>query len=165
MKPIHVIPTLTLLFLCLVLSSSGSAQDNLKEIRQKLEGINRTMERAELENDYSTQLKYFTDDIMIDHPLEPPLRGKESLKARYERNQKEGVKYHSVSSTMEDLWVSGDRVYERGTWGMSVSSKRVKQPIGAFGSYFQIWRKQADNAYRIEYLIFTLDFNPYELGR
>jgi hypothetical protein len=79
--------------------------------------------------------------------------------------RKLGVKYQSMAGNIEDMWMSGDRVYERGTWAMSSISKDRKQPVAAYGSYFQIWHKGPSGQFKVEYLIFTLNFNPYEFGR
>jgi len=145
--------------------ASAQAQDDIKDVRAKLTEINRKIENAVLQGDYDTQLSCFANDVIIDHPLEPPVSGKDALRAQFDRNRNEGLKYHSFSGTVEDLWVCGDRVYERGTWGMSFTSNRVKQPIAGYGSYFQIWSKHGKDSYRIQYLIFTLDFNPYDIAR
>lgn len=142
-----------------------AAQSDLQEIRATIEQINKKMEKAALANDFATQLFYFTDDILIDHPLEPPIRGKAAIQERQSRGRREGVQYRSFSGTTEDLWACGERVYERGTWGMSFTTNTMKRPFAAYGSYFQIWTKRGGDTYRIEYLIFTLDMNPYETGK
>lgn len=157
-----------LLSIALIISfraANVQAQDDVKEVKAKLTEINKKIEAAVLQGDYESLLAWYTDDIIIDHPLEPPVKGKNAVREQYKRNRKEGVKYHSFSGTIQDLWVCGDRVYERGTWGLSVTSNRQKQPVAAYGSYFQIWAKGGKESYRIQYLIFTLDFNPYDITR
>jgi len=144
---------------------SSSEQVDPKDIRATIEQINKKAEKAILANDFATQLSFFTDDITIDHPLEPPIKGKAAVQERMARGQKEGLKYRSFSGTTEDLWVCGDKVFERGTWGMSFTTNTMKEPFAPYGSYFQIWTKDAPGTYRIQYLIFTLDMNPYETGR
>jgi len=144
---------------------SNPEQSELKEIRATIAQINKKMEEAVLANDFATQLSFCTDDIIIDHPLEPPIKGKRALQESQSRGRREGVQYHSFSGTTEDLWVSGDRVYERGIWGMSLTTNTMRRPFAPYGSYFQIWTKRGGDTYRIEYLIFTLDMNPYETGK
>lgn len=88
-----------------------------------------------------------------------------SKRPQANRDHKEGVKYQSFSGAIEDLWACADKVYERGSWGMSYTTNRLKQPVAAYGSYFQMWTKHVEDSYRIQYLIFTLGSNPYEITR
>jgi ketosteroid isomerase-like protein len=144
---------------------SAAAEGDLKEIRATITQISQRMEQAVLANDYETQLSFMADDVIIDPPLEPPIRGKAAVQERNARAQQEGVKFRSFSGATEDLWVSGNRVYERGTWGMSFTTNTMKQPFAPYGSFFEIWTKDGTGTYRIQYLIYTLDMNPYETGK
>jgi len=113
-------------------------------------------------NDYDTQLKYFSENAIIVPPLGPVLQGRSDIGEGFEKNAKDNVVVHSFNATIEDFWVCGDRVYERGKWAMAQSSKKSKTPIAFYGSYFQIWRIQQDSSLVIDYNIFTLGFNPFE---
>jgi len=155
------------LFICIILQFSAlisispvNAQDSLKEVKNKLEAINEARVQAALDGDYEALLKFLTDDVIIDPPFEPIIKGKKALRKRDEISRKIGLKYHSVSGTIEDMWIVGDKIYERGVWGMSITTNDLKQPIASYGSYFQIWRKQGDS-YLIEYVISNLDYDPY----
>jgi ketosteroid isomerase-like protein len=174
MKPRHLAPFFVFL-LSLLLLTCGQKQDNprlnaaaesdLKEVRATIAQISLKMEQAVLANDYETQLSFLADDIIIDGPLEAPVRGKAAVQERNAKARQEGVKFRSFSGTTDDLWVSGDRVYERGTWGMSFTTNKIKQPFAPYGSFFEIWTKDSTGEYRIQYLIYTLDMNPYETGK
>jgi ketosteroid isomerase-like protein len=174
MKPRLLVlqPLILLLSLSLVtcsqkkedLKQSGPIQSDLKEVQTTIAQISLKMQQAVLENDFATQLSFLTDDILIDSPLEPPIKGKAALQEGEARAQKEGMKYRSFSGTTEDLWLCGDKVYERGTWGMSFTTNTMKKPFAAYGSFFEIWTKDATGSYRIQYLIYTFDMNPYEAG-
>jgi len=130
-------------------------------IRKRIQEITSELNRAVLANDYETQLKYFTDDAAIVPPLGPKVEGKTAIKKAYERNIEEKLVIHSFNATIEDLWQCGDRVYEKGTWAMSQSSKRSKIPKAYHGSYFEIWKVQKDSTILIDYMIYTLGFNPF----
>lgn len=174
MKLRLVVPQLLALLLSFSLLTCGQKQDDqkqsipaqsdLKEIRAKIAQIGMKMQQAVLENDFATQLAFLADDIVIDSPMEPPVRGKTAVQEQEARAQKEGIRYRSFSGTTEDLWVCGERVYERGTWGMSFTTNTMKKPFAAYGSYFEIWTKDASGGYRIQYLVYTFDMNPYEAG-
>jgi ketosteroid isomerase-like protein len=142
---------------------NAAAESNLKEVRAAIAQISLKMDQAILANDYETQLSFLADDIIIDPPLEPPIRGKAAVRERNARAQQEGVKFRSFSGTTEDLWVSGDRVYERGTWGVSFTTNEMKKPFAPYGSFFEIWTKDGTGKYCIQYLIYTLDMDPNQM--
>jgi len=132
------------------------------EVRKKIDEINDLLNKAVLAGDYETQLKYFTESAIIAPPIGPVAEGKSAIKDGYEKNVKMKVVFHSFNVTTVDLWVCGDRVYERGKWAFSQSSIKSKNPKAFNGSYFQIWRAQKDSLFLIDYMIYTLDFNPFE---
>jgi len=131
--------------------------DDFKSI---LLGINSVLDKAVLDGDYETLLKYYTDDVILMPIFEPAIRGKDAIREEYKKNKKAGVKYHAFNGKPEKVWVSGDEVYEYGTYGLAVSSKETEYPYAFYGSYFMIWEKQPDSSYLIKYLITNLDHKP-----
>ena len=148
--------------LVLLMNNAFYAQDNLQQVQKKLEEISQILNKATLEGDYETLLSCHTDDAIIKPDFSPAIKGKRALREQYEKNKREGGKIHSFSATTEDMWIRGDEIYERGTFGMAASSKGSPKPVAVYGSYFQIWLKQADGSYKIKYLIWNLDFDPYK---
>ncbi|MFH0736717.1 MAG: hypothetical protein V1773_19360 [bacterium] len=140
-----------------------SGLNNEEEIIDKIEKTNQLLNKAVLDGDYETQLKYFTQNAIIDPPLDPEIKGKNNLRASFEKNKKENVIFHSFSGTIKNYWVCGNKVYETGQWSLLVSSDKLKKPYAFVGSYFQIWEKQQDDTYLISYNIFTYDFNPFDV--
>jgi ketosteroid isomerase-like protein len=132
------------------------------EVQKKLEKISEVLNKAVIENDYETQLKFFTDDAVIIPPLGPVVKGKSEIEDGFEKNEKEHVVVRSFNAEIEDLWICGDKVCERGKWALSQTTRRSKVPKAYNGSYFMIWKAQQDSSLLIDYNIFTLDFNPYE---
>lgn len=141
---------------------SNNLKINDSDIKSKIEKITQILNKAVLSGDYETQLKYFTEDAIIAPPIGPVIKGKNAIRDGFDRNAKENVVLHSFNATIEDLWVCGDRVYERGTWAMAQSSNLSKKPKAYYGSYFEIWKVQSDSSLLIDYMIFTLGFNPFE---
>jgi ketosteroid isomerase-like protein len=174
MKSINIILVIFFSFLTIMFISCENTENiqpvrktisingNNLEIRNKIEEITQEINKAVLENDYETQLKYFTADAIIIPPLGPILEGKNAIKAGFDKNIKEKIVLYSFNAKIEELWVCGDRVYERGTWAMSQSTKRSKIPKAYYGSYFEIWKIQQDSTLLIDYIIYTLGFNPFE---
>jgi ketosteroid isomerase-like protein len=141
---------------------SANVQTRDDDVRKKIERISDLLSKAALENDFDAQLKYFTEDAIINPVLGPEVRGKAEIRKGFEKSRKAGYAVHSHNTTTRDIWVCGDRVYERGKWGMSHSLAESRIPKAYHGSYFTIWIAQTDGSYLIDYIIFTLDFNPYE---
>jgi hypothetical protein len=87
------------------------------EVKKKIEEINQSLSKAVIANDYETQLKYFSEDAVIEPPPGPTVKGKSEIRKGFEKNRLENVTFHSHSATTQDLWVCGDRVHEKGKWG------------------------------------------------
>lgn len=141
---------------------SVAAQVKDGEVRKAIEDINTLLSKAVIANEYETQLKYFTEDAVIEPPLGPALKGKMDIRKGFGENVKDSIIVRSHDTTIEELWVCGDKVYETGKWGMSRTSRGSAMPAAFYGSYFTIWKIQNDGSYLIEYLIYNLDFNPFE---
>lgn len=131
-----------------------------RSLKAEIDSINGILDKAMLSGNFEAMLPYYTDDIIVSPGLNPTVKGKAAVKEGYEKNRKEGVKYHSFSGTIEDIWESGDKIYERGTYGMSCSYKDHPKPIAYYGSYFTIWQKEQDGSLKIKYVIWNLGFNP-----
>jgi ketosteroid isomerase-like protein len=129
-------------------------------LQEEIDSINNILDKAMLSGNFEAMLPYYAEDIIVSPGLNPTAKGKTAIKESYEKNRKDGVKYHSFSGTTEEIWECGDRVYERGTFGMSFSYKDHPKPIGYYGSYFTIWQRDGDGSLKIKYVIWNLGFNP-----
>jgi ketosteroid isomerase-like protein len=132
------------------------------EVRKTIEEIGQLLSKAVIAKDYETQLKYFSENAVIEPPFGPAVKGKKEIQRGVDQNSTDSVTFHSYNTTIEDLWVCGDKVYDKGKWGMSRTSHGSTTPIAFYGSYFVIWKIQQDGSYLIDYIIYNLDFNPYE---
>ena len=128
--------------------------------KEKIEKISNELEKLILAGNYDDLLHYYTDDIVICPEFNSEIKGKDAIKTIYDKNKKEGIKHHSFSGTIEEIWECESFVYERGTFGMSVSSKDHPKPLAYYGSYFTIWKKGDEGSLKIKYTIWNLDFNP-----
>jgi ketosteroid isomerase-like protein len=132
------------------------------DFKKTLREINSVMDKAILDGDYETLLKYHTDDVIIMGNFRPAIRGKNEMREQYKKDKKAGVKLHAFNGKPEKMWASGEEVFEYGTYGLAVSSKDTEYPYAFYGSYFLIWEIQPDSTYLIKYLITNLDHKPYE---
>jgi hypothetical protein len=55
-----------------------SAKDN--DVRKAIERTSDLMSKAVIEDDFDTQLKYFTEEAIINPPLGPEVRGKAEIR-------------------------------------------------------------------------------------
>ena len=146
----------------LVLFSFSQAQDLSAEKKQKLDDIGDLLEKAMIDGDYETILKYYDDDVIIMPGFDPAIKGINALNKAYEKNKRKGIKYHSFTGNVKKRWMCGNEIFEMGTFGMAISSKDSSQPKAYYGSYFQIWQEYEDGSFKIKYNIWNLDFNPFE---
>lgn len=147
-------------FLIIFFISVSQAQNLSEEKEKKLDEIGAIMEKLTIEGDYKKLLSYYTDDVIIMPDFASTIRGYEALKEQYEKDKEEGPIYHSFTGTVEKRWIYGNEIYERGTFGMAVSSGKSPNPKAYYGSYFQIWQEYPDGSFKIKYIIWNLDFNP-----
>jgi ketosteroid isomerase-like protein len=161
---------LTLLFLFVIscentnnkteTTSNTRVPDKNQDIKEKVQQINSEVEKLILAGNYNDLLPYYTDDVIISPDFHSSIKGKEAIRVAYEKNKKIGLKHHSFSGIPEDIWECEKFVYERGKFGMSLSSKDHPKPLAYYGSYFTIWQKEKDEILKIKYVIWNLDFNP-----
>ena len=157
----------TICILCAVifllsLFTFSQAQDLSEEKKQKLDDIGDLLEKAMIDDDYETILKYYDDDVIIMPGFDPAIKGINALKKAYEKNKRKGIKYHSFTANSDKRWMCGNEIFEMGTFGMAISSKDSSHPKAYYGSYFQIWQEYKDSSLKIKYNIWNLDFNPFE---
>ena len=131
-----------------------------QNIKEKVQQINYEIEKLILAGNYNDLLSYYTEDVIISPDFHASIKGKEPIKDAYEKNKKIELKHHSFSGTTEHIWECENFVYERGKFGMSLSSKDHPKPKAYHGSYFTIWQKEKDASLKIKYVIWNLDFNP-----
>jgi len=174
MKYLSTILLITILIILLI-SCNNPGEESKENLQQEkkvvlenadfkstLQEINKVLDKAVLDGDYETILKYYTDDVILMPSFEPAIRGKDALREEYKKNKKAGVKYHAFNGKPEKMWACGNEVFEYGKFGLAVSSKETEYPYAFYGSYFMIWEKQPDSSYLIKYLITNLDHKPYK---
>ena len=114
------------------------------------------------QNKHMEALKFYDEDIIDMVPFRPPIRGLDELRRVTRKAVAAGLQYHSASGNVEDAWGCDDMIYERGTLAFSQTTRDNPKPEAYYGSYFTIWKKQADGSYKMRYTIWNLDFNPWE---
>jgi ketosteroid isomerase-like protein len=132
------------------------------DVKELIESTGEKMSRAVIAGDFEMVLSFFTEDMIVDPIFQPVIKGKKAYWDEVKKMEEKGIRYQSLTGTPVDIWACGDRIYDRGTFGMSLITRESSQPVAFYGSYFQIWQKQSDGSYKIQYMISNLDFNPFE---
>jgi len=151
-----------ILITCFFLSGALFALDNDEHWRKLIELSNEEVYEALLSYDIETILSIFDEDATFMGPMEPATEGKKALKKKLLENREKGVKYHSMTGNILNVWGCEDYIYERGTIAFSLTAEGMSHPAAYYGSYFTVWLKQKDGSYKIKYHIWNLDFNPWE---
>ena len=76
---------------------SATVQTKDDEVRKRIERISDLLSKAALENDFETQLKYFTEDAIINPPLGPEVRGKAEIEGASRRVAKSVMRFTLIT--------------------------------------------------------------------
>ncbi len=159
-KLFPILAFLPFLALCQTPAQSDAPSPETVETLNKIQEL---MEQATLKGDYQAIAEHYTADAVVMPDFAPAIRGKKALLAAYKSQQEEGIRFHSFSTTAELRWQKEDEIFERGTFGMSVTGRKSSKPTAYYGSYFQIWQKESGERYLLKFTIWNLDFNPLGL--
>jgi ketosteroid isomerase-like protein len=138
-------------------ASSLQKGEDIEEVRKTIESLNTKFINSFIENDLESYLSLYTDDAIVMPPFQPTIRGKHELIKSWEKQRIEGMNCLSGSATILGIWTSENMVYERGSFGITLTTKHSSKPYSVYGSYFTIWQKQSDGTYKIKYDISNLD--------
>jgi len=156
---------LSVILFAALAATAATAQDDAAKLTREIETLHAAQEKASLAGNYDALLSHFAEDVIICADTRAPIKGRAAMRAAYRENEKEGVKLHAISSIIDTLWTCGDRIYLRGSFGQSASSRKSPNPVAIHGSYLEIYKRRPDGRHLVEYLIWNLGFNPFEGGK
>ncbi len=88
----------------------------------------------------------FTDDVVRMPPNEPAIIGKESLRSRMQANLDQNT--YQLDNPPEEVQVSGDWAFARGTYTVTVTPKAGGESIQLEGKYLVVFQKQPDGSWK-----------------
>ncbi|MGD2084788.1 MAG: hypothetical protein PVH61_01270 [Candidatus Aminicenantes bacterium] len=153
--------TLTVFFVTILLAFnpvSGEEQQKVltkKELIAKVQGIREGLNKALIEGNMKSQMAYLTDDFISMEPNREIAKGREAYWENSKRLMKSGVKIKSASNEIIDIWMSGDMVYEMGTFNLKIAFPNSAVPAADEGKYFAIWQVQKDGSFKVKYSIWN----------
>ncbi len=88
----------------------------------------------------------FTDDAVRMPPNAPAIIGKESIRSLMQTNLEQNT--YQLDNPPEEVQVSGDLAFARGTYTVTVTPKAGGESIQLEGKYLVIFQKQPDGSWK-----------------
>jgi uncharacterized protein (TIGR02246 family) len=90
----------------------------------------------------------YADDGTVLLPNAPAISGKDNIKAALKPMMTDPNFALTFQATKVDVGKGGDLAYTRGTYSMTMTDPKTKQPVTDHGKYVTIFRKQADGKWK-----------------
>jgi uncharacterized protein (TIGR02246 family) len=91
---------------------------------------------------------HYTDDASVLLPNAPVITGKDNITAALKPMLADPGFNLQFQATKSDVAKSGELAYTQGTYTMTMSDPKTKQPITDKGKYLTVFRKQADGSWK-----------------
>jgi uncharacterized protein (TIGR02246 family) len=143
--------------------NSVTAQDN-SDLKSQIQSMNDKMASAVKSQDMNTVMDFYADDAVSMPSYQPMLKGKEAIKTQNEKDMKEGSHLSDMKLNTQDVYGSGNLVYEVGTYNVTYTSpENSGQTMKDNGKYLTVWEKQNDRQWKIKAEIWNTDRSPREM--
>ncbi len=100
----------------------------------------------------------FTDDAVRMPPNAPAIIGKESIRSLMQTNLEQNT--YQLDNPPEEVQVSGDLAFARGTYTVTVTPKAGGESIQREGKYLVVFQKQPDGSWKAARDIWNSDNPP-----
>lgn len=141
--------------------NTASANDDLKKERKIVDDLNRKYNQSLMKLDVESIISMLDDNVILMPIFKPTIEGKAEARRDLEESIEAGIQIHSASTNTIELWKADDRIYERSTFGVSISTYETRRPFAFYGSSFTVYVRQSDGSYKVKYSISNLDHNPF----
>jgi uncharacterized protein (TIGR02246 family) len=91
---------------------------------------------------------HYSDDASVLLPNEPIVTGKDNITAALKPMLADPNFKLQFEATKADVAKSGEIAYTQGTYSMTMSDPKTKQPITDKGKYVTVYKKQADGNWK-----------------
>ena len=152
-----LIVTIVLLLCGVVNLYSQNDRTDLKQSIQKLED---QWSQAWVANDVNKLGSLYTDDAISMQPDQPMFKGKDEILAGDKKQFESGIKYKSTVSKTQQVYGTGDIVYEIGTYSSVFTPANSTEEVTDNGKYVKVWQKQSDGSWKIKTDTWNSDPNP-----
>lgn len=121
------------------------------------DSLPRGFEAAVEAGDFEAQAALYAEDAIYSHPMLPPVRGRDSIRAVLERVTPPGATADIES--MDTGILGADRVYDFGTVTFSYTPDGSDEPVSMTSTYFALFER-TDEGWRITREALSLNQPP-----
>ena len=152
--------------ICLLCSTSYlSAQTDKSQMMKKLEEWNSKFSAATVAGDNKTILSFYAEDAYSLPSYSPMIVGKKAIADGMRMNENSGMKMKHFALKTTDFWMSGDMMFEIGTYELSMTIPGQEGPMNDHGKYITIYQKQKDGSWKIQADMWNTDLNPWAVTK
>lgn len=106
------------------------------------DSLPRGFEAAVEAGDFEAQASIYAEDALYSHPMTPPVRGRDSIRALFERVTPPGA---TADIESIDTGILGpDRVYDFGTVTFTFTPEDADEPESMTSTYFALFQRTED---------------------
>lgn len=134
------------------LAQAGLAQADVAAIRESTNAF----AKAALAKDFATVAGLYTEDAVVNPPMEPAVKGRAAIRAWFEKFPP----LTEFKPSIVKVEGRGDLAYVLGNVSMTLLPPGAPAPVKDSGKYVEIRRKQADGKWLIAVDIFNSDAQP-----
>lgn len=135
--------------------------ENWTKVRQNIEEMTNTMEKAMINNDQNLLIALYSDDAISMPSYSPMVKGKNAIEQMGKKDMEMGTKYKSFDTKTTDFFGDGKYAFQVGTYTINFSTSKMPD-VKDHGKYLTVWEKQNDNTWKIKAETWNSDVNPYE---
>jgi uncharacterized protein (TIGR02246 family) len=152
------------LVVLLFLSVKLLAQDDMSNLRNSFQQLEDKFDAANKSGDINSLMSFYTDDAILLAPYETLSKGKNAILARNTKEM-QGKKFQEFTGKVTDVFVSDDLAYEVGTYNVSFTAPQMSEPMSDQGKFVNIWKKQADNSWKMKVETWNSDLNTMGMNQ
>lgn len=126
------------------------------------DSLPRSFEAAVQAGDFEAQASIYTEDALYSHPMAPPVRGRDSIRAFFERVTPPGA---TADIESIDTGILGpDRVYDFGTVTFSFTPEGADELVTMGNTYFALFERTPEG-WKITREALSLNHPPHGAGQ
>jgi uncharacterized protein (TIGR02246 family) len=130
-------------------STDSPAPDTRAADVQAIKQVEATWNKDAASKDAAKWASYFTEDGSGLYPGLPTLNGRDAIKTSFAPALSDPNFSLTFASDRVMTSKSGDMAYAQGTYTMTMTNPKTKQPVTDKGKYLTIYVKQADGSWKV----------------
>lgn len=140
------------------------AQDN-PNLKSEIQDLNNKMADAVKNQNTSAIMDFYADDAISLPSYQPMIKGKDAIRQQNEKDMKEGSTLTDMKLNTDQVFGSGDMVYEVGTYNVTfkmAGTSSDQSTMNDNGKYLTVWQK-VNGQWKVKAEIWNTDRTPSEM--